>query len=241
MMASYLSVGWVIGVLVVSGSFGSPVRAEPETFSKHAVVAQEGRAADAGRDILRGGGNAIDAAIATAFALAVTLPEAGNLGGGGFIVAFLADRHEVITVDFREAAPQSAGPRMYLGPDGKLRPHHRDGAGRRPFRAQSAASVWLMPALARPHGLIWYAPPRQLARQGFPISADLAGSLNRQLTRANRERPSLVKGGLWPPGTLPRVDRRVREARSHTVASRRPIGPARPGRHSRPDRGRGCR
>ncbi len=66
-----------------------------------------GHAADAGRDVLRRGGNAIDAAIATAFALAVTLPEAGNLGGGGFIVAYLADRHEVVTVDFREMAPRS--------------------------------------------------------------------------------------------------------------------------------------
>ncbi len=92
------------------------------------MVAQEGHAADVGRDVMRRGGNAIDAAVATAFALAVTLPEAGNLGGGGFIVAYLADRHEVVTVDFREMAPQSAGPRMYLDADGKLRPRHRAGA-----------------------------------------------------------------------------------------------------------------
>ena len=59
--------------------------------------------------LLHHGGNAIDAAIATAFALAVTLPEAGNIGGGGFIVAYLADRREVVTVDFREMAPQAAG------------------------------------------------------------------------------------------------------------------------------------
>jgi len=183
-----LSVGWVIGIAVALRSFHSPVRAEPETFSKHVVVAQEGHAADAGREILRSGGSAIDAAVATAFALAVTLPEAGNLGGGGFIVAYLVDRHQVITVDFREAAPQTAGPRMYLGPDGKLRPHHRDGAW--------AAAV---PGTVRGLGLAharfgktpWsdlVRPAAQLARQGFPISADLAGSLNRQLGRANRER-----------------------------------------------------
>ena len=82
-----------------------PVHSASETFTKHVVVAQEGHAADAGRDVLRRGGNAIDASIATAFALAVTLPEAGNLGGGGYIVAYLADRHEVVTVDFREMAP----------------------------------------------------------------------------------------------------------------------------------------
>ena len=77
-------------------------------------------AAAVGRDILAKGGNAIDAAVATAFALAVTLPEAGNLGGGGFIVAYLADRREVVTVDFRELAPAAATPEMYLGADGKL-------------------------------------------------------------------------------------------------------------------------
>jgi gamma-glutamyltranspeptidase / glutathione hydrolase len=187
-MMRVLNVGWVIGIAVVSSCFHSTVWAEPETFSKHAVVAQEGHAADAGRDTLRGGGNAIDAAIATAFALAVTLPEAGNLGGGGFIVAYLADRRDVITIDFRETAPQAAGPRMYLGPDGKLRPHHRDGAW--------AAAV---PGTVRGLGLAhtrfgrtpWsdlVRPAARLARQGFPISADLAGSLNRQLARANRER-----------------------------------------------------
>ncbi len=185
----------MIGIAGRLGRLLSPVRAEPETFSKHVVVAQEEHAADAGREILRGGGNAIDAAIATAFALAVTLPEAGNLGGGGFIVAYLADRREVITIDFREAAPQAAGPRMYLGPDGKLRPHHRDGAW--------AAAV---PGTVRGLGLAharfgrtpWsdlVRPAARLARQGFPISADLAGSLNRQLARCDRERrPAIVEG-----------------------------------------------
>ena len=93
----------------------STVRADSETFARHVVVAQEGHAADIGRDVLRAGGNAVDAAVATAFALAVTLPEAGNLGGGGFIVAYLADRKEVVTVDFREIAPRASSPRMYLG------------------------------------------------------------------------------------------------------------------------------
>jgi len=164
-----------------------PVAAESETYSKHVVVAQEGHAADVGRDVLRRGGNAIDAAIATAFALAVTLPEAGNLGGGGFIVAYLADRREVVTVDFREMAPRSAGPAMYLGADGKLRPRHRTGAW--------AAAV---PGTVRGLGLAharfgktpWadlVLPAARLARAGFPISADLAGSLNRQLAPRNRE------------------------------------------------------
>ena len=87
----------VIGVVWI------PVaQAGEPTFTKHVVVAQEAHAADVGWNVLRAGGNAIDAAVATAFALAVTVPEAGNLGGGGFLVAYLADRREVVTVDFRE-------------------------------------------------------------------------------------------------------------------------------------------
>ena len=82
-----------------------------------------------GRDVLRRGGNAIDAAIATAFALAVTLPEAGNLGGGGFIVAYLADRPRSGDGRFpRDGTAARPSPTMYLDADGKLRPRHRAGA-----------------------------------------------------------------------------------------------------------------
>ena len=88
--------------LRVLGWCGPVAQAGEPTFTKHVVVAQEAHAADVGWNVLRAGGNAIDAAVATAFALAVTVPEAGNLGGGGFLVAYLADRREVVTVDFRE-------------------------------------------------------------------------------------------------------------------------------------------
>jgi gamma-glutamyltranspeptidase / glutathione hydrolase len=183
----------VILVLALAARWpAADARAEPqpETFSQHVVVAQERFAAAAGRDVLRHEGNAVDAAIATAFALAVTLPEAGNLGGGGFIVAFIADRREVVTVDFRELAPLSATPKMYLGPDGKPRPRHRAGAW--------AAGV---PGTVRGLGLAhsrfgkspWaelVRPAARLAREGFAISADLAGSLNRQLGAASERRPA---------------------------------------------------
>lgn len=166
------------------GLLGVPAaRADDEAggFSKHVVVAQEGNAADAGRDAMRAGGNAMDAAVATAFALAVTLPEAGNLGGGGFIVAYLPETREVVTLDFRETAPGSATPRMYLDSAGELLPRHRDGAW--------AAGV---PGTARGLGLAharwgklpWrdlVAPAVRLARDGFVISADLASGLNGQL------------------------------------------------------------
>ena len=183
---------WVVLFLVVAAlSLVTSARTEAraDTFSRHVVVAQEQSAADAGRDVLRRGGNAVDAAIATAFALAVTLPEAGNLGGGGFIVAYLADRREVVTVDFRELAPASATPTMYLGPDGK------------PARHRAGAWAAGVPGTVRGLGLAhsrfgkskWadlVRPAARLAREGFAISADLAGSLNRQLARGNPgERP----------------------------------------------------
>jgi gamma-glutamyltranspeptidase/glutathione hydrolase len=83
------------------------------------VVAQEKIAARIGADVLRRGGNAIDAAVATGFALAVTYPRAGNIGGGGFMVIHSRDRGEDITIDYRETAPAATTPGIFLGSDGK--------------------------------------------------------------------------------------------------------------------------
>ena len=83
------------------------------------VVAQEKIGARIGADVLRQGGNAVDAAVATGFALAVTYPRAGNIGGGGFMVIHSAERHEDVTIDYRETAPAAATPEIFLGADGK--------------------------------------------------------------------------------------------------------------------------
>src|SRR3954447_1600152 len=83
------------------------------------VVAQEKIAAAIGADILERGGNAIDAAVATGFAMAVTYPRAGNIGGGGFMLIHSADRHEDVAIDYRETAPAATTPGIFLGEEGK--------------------------------------------------------------------------------------------------------------------------
>ena len=83
------------------------------------VVAQEKIAAHIGADVLRQGGNAVDAAVATGFAMAVTYPRAGNIGGGGFMVIHSAERGEDVAIDYRETAPAATTPEIFLGPDGK--------------------------------------------------------------------------------------------------------------------------
>jgi len=84
------------------------------------VASQEARASKAGVDILRQGGNAIDAAVAVGFTLAVTLPRAGNLGGGGFMLIHHAGSGETLALDYREKAPSGVGRDLFLGPDGQV-------------------------------------------------------------------------------------------------------------------------
>jgi gamma-glutamyltranspeptidase/glutathione hydrolase len=84
-----------------------------------AVVSVDGFATQIGLDVLREGGNAVDAAIGVGFALAATHPSAGNIGGGGFMTIYLADEDRYTTLDFRERAPLAASPSMYLGENGR--------------------------------------------------------------------------------------------------------------------------
>ena len=83
----------------------SGARIAPVSASHGMVVAQEGRAARIGVEMLERGGNAVDAAVATGFALAVTYPRAGNIGGGGYMLIHLAERKLDTAIDYRETAP----------------------------------------------------------------------------------------------------------------------------------------
>ena len=100
--------------------FSSAADASRAVAAKHGiVVAQEKIAASIGADVLRRGGNAVDAAVATGFAMAVTYPRAGNIGGGGFMVIHSADHHEDVAIDYRETAPDATTADIFLGSDGK--------------------------------------------------------------------------------------------------------------------------
>ena len=89
------------------------------------VVSASDLASDAGASILRKGGNAVDAAVATGFALAVTHPSVGNIGGGGFMIV-RTPNGDVTTFDYRERAPLKATRTMYLGADGQIVDHLAD-------------------------------------------------------------------------------------------------------------------
>jgi len=90
------------------------------TFAQHAIVASNDRlAAEVGAQVMKQGGNAVDGAVATGFALAVAYPEAGNLGGGGYMVIRMADGR-TDAIDYRETAPLAATRDMYVGANGKL-------------------------------------------------------------------------------------------------------------------------
>ncbi|NKB90216.1 MAG: gamma-glutamyltransferase [Acidobacteria bacterium] len=144
-----------------------------------AVVSVDGHATRAGLEVLRAGGNAIDAAIAVGLALAVTHPQAGNLGGGGFMVIYLADEDRYTTLDFREMAPAVAHAEMYLGEDG--RPVR--GVNYVGWRAVGVPGTVAGFEKAHEWGRMDWAdlvrPAQQLAADGFWVDPYLAGSFRR--------------------------------------------------------------
>ena len=144
-------------------------RVHPEIAKNFMVVSQNKYATEAGYKILEQGGNAIDASVAVGFALAVTLPRAGNLGGGGFMLIYKSDSQEISTIDYRSAAPESAKSEMYLSDSGVLRFGHL-------VNAVPGSVAGLIKA-HREHGILplkkVLMPAIELARKGIPVSYDL--------------------------------------------------------------------
>ena len=159
---------------------GQGARSLPVLARHGMVVAQEGTAARVGLDILKRGGNAIDAAVATALALAVTLPRAGNLGGGGFMLVYLAKPRKTVAIDYREAAPAAMGTGAFLDGNGNADPHLSRDTGLAVGVPGTVAGLAL--ALGRyGSGKFTLAdlvtPAISLARNGIPVADDLADSL----------------------------------------------------------------
>src|SRR4051795_5420670 len=118
MLSCRASFSWALACVAALGLNEPSLRAkDPVTADHGMVVAQEATAADVGLNVLKAGGNAIDAAVAVGFALAVTHPVAGNLGGGGFMLVRMVDGRTDF-LDFRESAPGKASRDMYLDRDG---------------------------------------------------------------------------------------------------------------------------
>jgi gamma-glutamyltranspeptidase/glutathione hydrolase len=179
-------------------------RALAVTAAHGMVVAQEALAARIGVDILQRGGNAIDAAVAVGFAMAVTYPRAGNLGGGGFMVIHRASSDDT-TIDYRETAPQAINAKSFLDADGNADPQKsRDSA----LAIGVPGTVAGLALAAEKYGSGRFtladliSPAITLAREGIAVADDTAESLPRDRSRLSRW-PSSAAIFLKPDGTTP--------------------------------------
>ena len=194
--------------LAQSESQGGPLidygtRFIPAIASRGMVSGPEKLASEAGLAMLKKGGNAIDAAVATGFALAVTLPRAGNIAGGGFMLVHLADANEQVFIDYREMAPAAASRDMFLNEDGTVNK-------RKAYNSVSAAGIpgtvaGLIHALEQ-YGTLdlktVMQPAIDLAEKGFAVPAALHLNLRSAAKRLgrNEEANRIYLGGT---GTAP--------------------------------------
>ncbi len=178
-------------------------RTLPVTARNGMVVSQEEKASRIGVEILKAGGNAVDAAVATGFALAVTLPRAGNLGGGGFMLVHLAQQKATIAIDYRETAPGAATRDMFLDARGAFVPAKSQSSG------LAVGTPGTVAGLALAHETYGsgrftlaqlVAPAIALARDGIAVEGDLAFSLGEIRTRLARHPSSRA---IFMPGDAP--------------------------------------
>ncbi len=153
-------------------------RFHPVTGKNGMVVSQEGWATRAGLEVLRNGGNAVDAAVTVGFALAVTLPRAGNIGGGGFMLIHLSEDNNTVALDYRETAPHGAHRDMFLNSKGEVDPER----SRYSYLSVGVPGTVRGLALAlKKFGTITLkealTPAIRFAEDGFPVSEDLHHSL----------------------------------------------------------------
>ena len=175
---------------------------------------------EVGQEILRQGGNAVDAAVATAFALAVVLPSAGNIGGGGFLVFHGADG-EVTAFDFREKAPLAATETLYLDDDGVLtgEPNH-----------EGILSVGVPGTVAG----LWLAHQR-LGSKPWAELVEPAVALARDGIRSTWAMQSFLEEVQEKAEDWPATRRRLPQARQRALRARRDLATARPRTHARAD------
>jgi gamma-glutamyltranspeptidase/glutathione hydrolase len=174
---------------------------------RHGMVAsQNATATQVGVDILKRGGNAIDAGVAVGLALAVTLPRAGNIGGGGFMLLHLADEDRTVALDFREVAPGAATADMYFGDDDTV----DENAYRFSHRSSGVpGTVAGFDHILRRYGTMTWAevarPAVALARDGVRVTDDLAENLARARPRMALHAESMATyyrpdGTAYEPG-----------------------------------------
>jgi gamma-glutamyltranspeptidase / glutathione hydrolase len=165
------------------GDVRHPVRDREGMVASSNIVATE-----VGARVLADGGNAIDAAVAVGFALAVVRPRAGNIGGGGFMLVHTAEDGETSSIDYREAAPIQAGRDMFLDGDGNV---DRQRAMFSHLSSGVPGTVAGLHFAHQKHGkLPWkrlLAPAIELARDGFAVTYDMSSALQRSRERMSRD------------------------------------------------------
>jgi gamma-glutamyltranspeptidase/glutathione hydrolase len=171
---------------------------QPLRAKRGMVVAMEATAADVGVSVLKAGGNAVDAAVAVGFAMAVTYPFAGNLGGGGYMLIRMADGRATF-LDFRERAPEKASRNMYLDAKGELTKDSIEGW--RSSGVPGSVRGFEM-ALTKYGKRTWadnMAPAVELASKGFPVSYALAEGLkgSRSLAASPESKRIFQKNGAF--------------------------------------------
>jgi len=210
-LSKVFAIGAMIATPAVSQDaaiFSDMDRIHPVWAENGMVSAQERQAAEIGRDILAQGGNAVDAGVAVAFALAVTLPRAGNIGGGGFMLVHDADSGETKAIDYREMAPSGASRDMFLDEAGEADSVKSLQSGAASGVPGTVAGMRI--AIDTYGSMDWaevIAPAIRLAEEGITVTPELSDSLE-----ASRE--ELVKypasaaiffkpdGSGWRPGEV---------------------------------------